>query len=83
VSSLARSKAAVVQVVTLGVEKYQADQVSLRAMGLTYTTLLSFVPFLAVAFSVLKAFGVQNQLGPVLARMLEPLGAEAMEITSG
>ena len=46
-SLLAHSTAAVVQVVTLGVDKYQADLVSLRAMGLTYTTLLSFVPFLA------------------------------------
>jgi len=50
-------------------------------MGLTYTTILSLVPFLAVAFSVLKAFGVQNQLEPVLDRAFAPLGAEGGEVS--
>ncbi len=36
------------------------DNVFLRASALTYTTVLSIVPFLAVAFSVLKGFGIQN-----------------------
>lgn len=51
-------------------------------MGLTYSTLLSLVPFLAVMFSVLKAFGVQNVLEPVLAQLLQPLGNAASEVTS-
>jgi membrane protein len=34
-----------------------------------------------VTFSVLKAFGVQNQLEPPLAGLLAPLGPAAMEIT--
>jgi membrane protein len=80
-SSLARSKATVLHAVMVGVEKFQDDLLSLRATSLTYTTLLSLVPFLAVAFSVLKAFGVQNQLEPALAGMLAPLGPEAIEIT--
>lgn len=49
-------------------------QVTLWAMGLVYTTLMSFVPLLAVAFSVLKAFGVQNKLEPFLLDLLLPLG---------
>jgi len=36
------------------------DTIFLRASALTYTTVLSIVPFLAVAFSVLKGFGIQN-----------------------
>lgn len=36
------------------------DRVFLWASALTYTTVLSIVPFLAVAFSVLKGFGFQN-----------------------
>ena len=41
-------------------KKVQDDALSLRAMGLTYVTLLSLVPLLAVMFAVLKAFGVHN-----------------------
>ncbi len=57
------------------------DVLSLQAMSLTYSTLLSLVPFLAVMFSVLKAFEVQNALEPFLAQMLQPLGADASEVT--
>src|SRR4026208_1053344 len=53
-----------------------------HAMGLTYSTLLSLGPFLAVMFSVLKAIGVQNGLEPFLAQLLQPLGNAASEVTS-
>src|SRR4051812_16606595 len=57
-------------------------QLTLRAMGLVYTTLLSIVPLLAISFSVLKAFGVSNQIRPVLLGFLEPLGDKGVEITT-
>jgi len=56
-------------------------QLTLRAMGLVYTTLLSLVPLLALSFSVLKAFGVYNQIRPALLGFLEPLGEKGVEIT--
>jgi len=57
-------------------------QLTLRAMGLVYTTLLSLVPLLAVSFSVLKAFGVHNQIEPLLLNLLTPLGSQGAEITA-
>src|SRR5919106_1753558 len=62
--------------------RYRDDVLSLQAMSLTYSTLLSLVPLLAVMFSVLKAFEVQNALEPFLAQLLQPLGANASEVTS-
>ncbi|MGE0652312.1 MAG: YihY/virulence factor BrkB family protein, partial [Alphaproteobacteria bacterium] len=56
-------------------------QLTLRAMSLVYTTLLSLVPLIAISFSVLKGFGVHNQVEPMLLGLLEPLGEKATEIT--
>lgn len=56
-------------------------QVTLRAMGLVYTTLLSLAPSLALSFSVLKGFGVHNQLEPALLQFMAPLGSKAEEVT--
>jgi len=53
-----------------------SGQISLRAMSLVYTTLLSLVPLLAVSFSVLKAFGVHNQIEPTLRNLFAALGGE-------
>jgi len=38
----------------------------LRATALSFTTLLSLVPLLAIAFSVLKGLGVQNRVAPMI-----------------
>ena len=56
-------------------------QIQLHAMSLVYTTLLSIVPLLALSVSVLKAFGVHNQLEPVLQNFLEPMGAKGLELS--
>lgn len=56
-------------------------QLSMRAMSLVYTTLLSLIPLLAVSFSVLKAFGVHNQIEPALQNFLMPLGPRGEEIS--
>jgi membrane protein len=56
-------------------------ELNLRAMSLVYTTILSIVPLLAVSFSVLKAFGIHNQIEPVLQNFLSPLGPKGAELT--
>lgn len=57
-------------------------QLNLQAMSLVYTTLLSLVPLLAISFSVLKGFGVHNQLEPVLLNLMAPLGEKGVEIST-
>jgi membrane protein len=59
-----------------------SGQITLRAMSLVYTTLLSVVPLIALSFSVLQGFGVHNQLEPFLYDFLEPLGEQGAQITT-
>lgn len=59
-----------------------SGDLSLRAMSLVYTTLLSIIPLLAFSFALLKGFGVFEQLEPYLDDMLEPLGAQGEKITT-
>jgi len=59
---------------------FAAGHLNLHAMGLVYTTLLSLVPLLAVSFSVLKMFGVHNEVEPLLYDFLDPLGEKGDEL---
>lgn len=54
----------------------------LRAMGLVYSSLFAIVPVIAVAFSVLKAFGYHRELEPVLFEFLRPMGVKGYELTA-
>jgi len=84
VKSLGRFRAFLVRTLRLlyvAALEFSEGQLVLRAMSLVYTTLLSFVPLLAVSFSVLKAFGVHNQIEPFLYNFLAPLGPNGDEIT--
>ena len=56
-------------------------QLNLRAMSLVYSTLLSIAPFLALAFSVLKGLGYDQDLEVVLYQFLEPIGSKATDLT--
>jgi len=62
--------------------EFRESFLSIRATSLVYTTLLSLVPFLAVTFSVLKAFGIHQQIEPILSQALDPLGEKGAEITT-
>jgi membrane protein len=58
-------------------------QLTLRALSLVYTTLLSIVPLIALSFSVLKGFGVHHSIRPALDNVLTPLGPKGTEVADG
>lgn len=64
------------------VRDLSSGQLTMRAMSLVYTTLLSVVPLLAFSFAILKGFGVFKQLEPFLADLLAPLGEQGTQITT-
>jgi membrane protein len=83
VHALSRPRRAVVYAARLahvvGRELFEGN-LTLWAMSLVYTTLLSLVPLLAVSLSILMAFGVQYQIEPVLYNVFAPLGPQAEEV---
>ena len=58
-----------------------AGGLMMRSMSLVYTTLLSIVPLLAFSFAVLKAFGGEDKLQPMLYWWFESMGAQGAEMT--
>ena len=65
------------QICGLVARDFYKDQCLLQASALTYTTLLSIVPLLALMFAVLKGFGVQNIIEPLILERLM-VGSEGM-----
>lgn len=50
----------------LVIRDFRDDQCLLRASALTFTSILSLVPFFALTFAVLKGFGVHNKIEPLI-----------------
>ena len=57
-------------------------ELSLRAMSLVYTTMLTIVPLLALLLAVLKGLGFHRDLAPLLENFVAPLGPRGEEITA-
>jgi len=62
-------------------QEASGGNLGIRAQSLVYTALLSFVPLLAVSFSVLKGLGVHARYEIVLYYFLEPLGDPGVELS--
>jgi membrane protein len=57
--------------------------ISVRAMSLAYTTLLSLVPLMVFSFAVLKGLGAHGDLRVILQEFFRPLGGAATQLTEG
>ena len=62
------------------IRDFSDGTLNLHAMSLVYTTLLALIPALAIIFSVLKGFGVDQELEVFLTDFLAPLGDQGAEI---
>lgn len=56
-------------------------EISVRAMSLAYTTLLSIVPLLVFSFSILKSLGARGDLRFILDQFFAPLGTASAQLT--
>jgi membrane protein len=56
-------------------------EISVRAMSLAYTTLLSIVPLMVFTFSILKGLGARGDLRFILNEFFRPMGAGAQQLT--
>lgn len=65
------------QITVLVFKDFREDQCPIRASALAFTTILSLVPLFALAFAVLKGFGVQNKVEPFI---LNQVAAGSQEI---
>lgn len=52
-------------------------ELTLRATGLVYATLLALIPAMALSFAVLKAFGAHRDMQPFLMEFFRPVGEAA------
>jgi membrane protein len=55
-------------------------ELTLRATGLVYTTLLALIPTIALSFALLKAFGAHRELEPFLLEFFRPVGDAGPQI---
>jgi membrane protein len=63
------------------VRDWLRGEVSVRAMSLAYTTLLSVVPLLVFSFSILKGLGARGDMRYILQEFFRPLGGAAGQLT--
>ena len=56
-------------------------EITVRAMSLAYTTLLSIVPLLVFSFAILKSLGARGDLRFIISQFFAPMGGAADQLT--
>jgi len=68
----------VLKVIYLSVQRYFSNRVQVRAKALTYSTVFSIVPILALLFAMAKGFGFSNLMESLLRKGI-PIGGDTMD----
>ena len=68
----------VLKVIYLTIQRYFGNRVQIRAKALTYSTIFSLVPILALLFAMAKGFGFANLLESLLRKGI-PIGGDTLD----
>ncbi len=60
----------VIKVIIIAIKSYGKDETPIHASALTYFSMLSIVPVIAVGFAIAKGFGLENLLEEEIAKSL-------------
>jgi membrane protein len=63
------------------IRDWLSGDISVRAMSLAYTTLLSLVPLMVFSFAILKGLGARGDLRFIVHEFLRPVGSAATQLT--
>src|SRR6266849_19091 len=63
------------------IRDWLGGEISIRAMSLAYTTLLSIVPLMVFSFAILKGLGARGDLKFLLHEFFRPVGAASGQLT--
>jgi len=66
------------KVAYLSIQRYVANRVQVRAKALTYSTVFSLVPIMALLFAMAKGFGFANLMESLIRKGI-PIGGETMD----
>ncbi len=78
---LARLRA-LIRTILIFFREFDQDRIPLRASALTFTIILSLVPFLALGTAVLKGLGAGDQMRQATHRMIEQMESSAAILDS-
>jgi membrane protein len=63
------------------IRDWLAGDISVRAMSLAYTTLLSLVPLMVFSFAILKGLGARGDLNFIVHEFFRPVGSAATQLS--
>jgi membrane protein len=63
------------------IRDWLGGDISMRAMSLAYTTLLSLVPLMVFSFAILKGLGARGDLRFIVHEFFRPVGGAATQLT--
>jgi membrane protein len=63
------------------IRDWLGGDISIRAMSLAYTTLLSLVPLMVFSFAILKGLGARGDLRFIVHEFFRPVGSAATQLT--